>query len=277
MALRLKRQILDFARRGLEIIRAHRWPGLDARNLEIVRYRLALPHLRAPLKLVHLTDLHASPSVPWSYLRESVALACQQAPDLFCLTGDYTHDGLADWAPLVETLAPLAQTAPTFAVMGNHDGDPTDPASPYEPTRQALRAAGVQLLENSGIDFAPRGDRVHLVGTGDYWNGRFAPHQAFAAQPGDTATILLTHNPDARPALLEYRWELGLCGHTHGGQVNFPGLEGWFAPISDRRFYTGLHRTAGRYLLVNRGVGAIAGIRFRSRPELTVLDLRPLP
>jgi predicted MPP superfamily phosphohydrolase len=66
-----------------------------------------------------------------------------------------------------------------------------------------------------------------------------------------------------------------LCGHTHGGQVVLPSALGGarFAPVRDKRYVAGLHPWEdGRLIYTSRGVGSLAGIRFRCRPEVTVLD-----
>ena len=64
-----------------------------------------------------------------------------------------------------------------------------------------------------------------------------------------------------------------LSGHTHGGQVLIPLVGERYAPVQDKRFVAGLKRWEGRQIYVTRGVGSLAGIRFRCRPEITVLDL----
>ncbi|MEO8206784.1 MAG: metallophosphoesterase, partial [Chthoniobacterales bacterium] len=83
-----------------------------------------LPGSKRPIRLVHLTDLHASKDVPLSMIARAVRETVRLKPDLICLTGDYITDYYEDWDAYSETLRPLAECAPTFAVLGNHDGGP---------------------------------------------------------------------------------------------------------------------------------------------------------
>jgi uncharacterized protein len=252
------------------------WLRSEAEELEVRRLRLGLTGLGEPLRLVQLSDLHASAVVRYPYLHRAVALALAERPDLVCLTGDFTTDGLSDWQPLLEVLRTLAAAVPTFAVLGNHDGRPGAPDQLHARTCDCLREAGIELLANTHLLFTRGSARLQLVGTGDLWRGPFDPARAFAGVAPALPTILLTHNPDARTAVLAERWDLALCGHTHGGQINLPGMFGRFAPVRDRHFVAGTHDLGDRSFHINRGIGSIGGLRWGARPEISVFDLAPL-
>ena len=87
-------------------------------------------------------------------------------------------------------------------------------------------------------------------------------------------TLLLTHDPDVFPGV-PASVALTLAGHTHGGQIDIPGL----AAARSRRgsaiaTRTGLIEERGRKLFVTRGVGSSnLPLRFRSPPEVVVLTL----
>ncbi len=271
-----RRFFLNWAGLFLSLSGAAYWFRLEAEALETVTLELPLRNLRAPVRLVQLSDFHASPAVRNAFLSSAVATAIAAKPDLICLTGDYTTAGLRDWDPLLDVLRPLAAAAPTFACLGNHDGPPVGTGSLQDQTLEALRAVNISVLHNEGSAFAVRDAALHIVGTGDYWRGPFDPASAFADQPTGVPTVLLTHNPDARQALRNRSWELALCGHTHGGQINLPGMYGRFAPVRDRRYIAGPYPADGRLLYVNRGLGSIGGVRYGARPEVTVFNLIPL-
>ena len=42
-----------------------------------------------PLRILHLSDLHASAVVPLSFLRKSFEMGAAAKPDIICLTGDF--------------------------------------------------------------------------------------------------------------------------------------------------------------------------------------------
>ncbi len=87
--------------------------------------------------------------------------------------------------------------------------------------------------------------------------------------------LALSHDPDLFP-FLPAQAALTLAGHTHGSQINIPGLARLATPSHFGTRYAGGHVVEeGRHLYVSRGVGTstIPG-RFRARPEVSVLELR---
>lgn len=273
---RRRHPLLDLGGFVLDRTKAARIFRQSSEDLEILLHELPLSGLYEPIRLVHLTDFHASRSVRFPFLEKALADAIALKPDLFCLTGDYTTCGLKDWDPLSNTLRRLSDFAPCYAVLGNHDGGTSHDTGLYEQTLTCLHKAHIQILENRHAVFAKGNSRLQIVGTGDLLVGPFKPDAAFADCEPETPTVLLTHNPDAREALLPYRWHLCLCGHTHGGQINLPGLNGLFTPIVNRRYQSGIFPEDDRYLHVNRGLGSIGGVRFRARPEICVFELSGL-
>jgi predicted MPP superfamily phosphohydrolase len=239
-----------------------------------------LPKLRYRFRALHLADLHSSRSVPTPLLREAVRTAVRTKPDVIFLTGDYISTLRAyDAAGLVELFRRLSDAAPAFAVMGNHDSsdDGYGHASlrSTQPMRE-LQRGGVRVLHNRSEAVEIKGQQVRLVGLGDLWNrSEFVPDDAFAEAAGDLPTILLAHNPDTKDKVLDQPWDLMLSGHTHGGQVVLPLIHPYWLPVRDQRFIAGLYGWQNRQLFITRGVGSPTGIRFRCRPEVSVLEFQP--
>src|SRR5690349_17178727 len=75
-----------------------------------------------PLKVLQLSDLHASECVSLDFIERAVDLGIAQKPDLICLTGDYITRTYDQWERYADILAKLPATAPTYATLGNHDG-----------------------------------------------------------------------------------------------------------------------------------------------------------
>ena len=246
--------------------------------LQIGRHQVSIQPNQAPIKILHLSDFHASSVVILEQIADSVRLGLSLKPDLVCLTGDFVtwkYDRFADYA---RALKPLSDAAPTFACLGNHDGGRWSVHRGYADTRAVsgmLEAAGVRLLHNASAEIRI-GDRdLVIVGVGDVWAQELNPAKAFALVPkpsGGTA-ILLCHNPDSKDELAGYPWDLMLCGHTHGGQLVLPIIGRPFLPIRDARFAEGLHRWNDRWLHVTRGVGNVHGLRFNCPPEVSLLTV----
>ena len=116
---------------------------------------------------------------------------------------------------------------------------------------------------------------LHLVGVEDLWSRVCDLDQAFADLCASVPCIVLAHNPRTAERLDGRRCDLMLSGHTHGGQVNLPGLGRPTLGRKARRFAAGLYQYRNTYVYVNKGVGFGFRFRFGVRPEVAVLSLQP--
>jgi predicted MPP superfamily phosphohydrolase len=255
--------------------------GIEPRWLDTEVHTVPMPGLGRHLRVVQLTDLHASDFVPLGMIADAVSAAIAAKPDLICLTGDYiSYQDIPAAHEYARTLAPLAKAAPTYAVLGNHDGGPWAETqgglSDHRFMDKVLEMAGVEILHNRSKIVEPHGHPLALVGIGDYWSREFQPAAAFAGiSKPQVPTVVLAHNPDTKDRLNNYPWRLMLSGHTHGGQVIVPLYGPPIIPVRDRRYLAGLKPWGERLIHVSRGVGNIMGVRFGCRPEVAVLDLVP--
>lgn len=243
------------------------------------RVQLGSVPLPSPVRILHISDLHLSASVPLSLIDRAIRLGLDEKPDVICMTGDFITDTLEDEATYARTLRAMADMAPTFAVTGNHDGGHwSGRHGGYRDCSHVLalaEAAGMSALHNHTATVTVRGSRIDFTGVADLWSGEFLPGQAFAGiDRGAHGRVLLCHNPDGKEHVRDLPWQLMLSGHTHGGQVALPLLGGgFFAPVQDTRYVEGLKPWNGRQIHVSRGVGSILGIRFNCRPQVSLLEL----
>jgi len=246
--------------------------------LEVTETIVKLQHpRREPLRLVQLTDLHASSPKAMALIDEAIGRALAAKPDVACITGDFIT-ARADTVAAqqyVQSLRELAKNIPTFAVFGNHDGGVWASRRRGFPdtswVRRVIEESGIELLHNRFRSIEVRGEKIAFAGVGDLWADQLDARRAFAGATGAPSTILLSHNPDSKEVLAQAHWDLMLSGHTHGGQVRLPFWEEGFAPVVDKRYVSGLKAWEGRQIFVSRGVGNLAGVRFRCRPEVSVL------
>lgn len=253
---------------------------VEPRWLRVVDRRLPFfGQAGSPVRLVQLSDLHASEEIPASHIEHAVQRAIEAAPDLICVTGDFvtgTTGFSMTW--LRDLLRRLAVTAPAFAVLGNHDGGlwarGTGGFATTGPIRDVLSAAGVRLLHNEQYRFEVAGRTLQLVGTGDLWARELDGATAFRDADPNLPCVLLSHNPDSKDILARHEWKLMLSGHTHGGQLRLPLVGTPFAPVVDKNYVDDLRPWNGRWIHVSRGVGGVSGgVRFNCRPEVNVITL----
>lgn len=248
---------------------------------EVTKKKLSIPGLPQPLRILHLSDFHASPEFTLSQIEKAIDLALEQEADMALLTGDYITNELEHEAEYVRVLQKLSDRMPTFACVGNHDGALYKPAAirnDYKeaaPIRRLLRASGVRELFNEKIITRIKNQEVAIVGLGDYWSGDCDPTNVlFKKRKEDVPTFVLSHNPDTKEILRKYDWDLLCCGHTHGGQLVIPFLQlRPILPVVDKSFPEGLLSWEKKHVHVTRGIGNLHGLRFNCRPEISLLDV----
>jgi hypothetical protein len=87
--------------------------------------------------------------------------------------------------------------------------------------------------------------------------------------------MLLAHEPDVADAVAgDGRVHLQLSGHSHGGQINVPGLVQYVLPQFGRKYPFGSYRVGDLFLHTSRGLGTTrVPVRFRSPPEVSEITL----
>ena len=236
------------------------------------RVTFALPGLdprHDGLRVAQLSDIHVGDRTPAERIRAAVALANAFDPDLVVLTGDFLSRDRGG-VPLVrEQVAGLS--APTVAVLGNHDHR-VDPGG----ATRALRSLGYTVLRNQHTQLRLRGARLSVVGVDDLLTRHADPARALAGVPAGSR-LVLAHGPKTAD-LLAGAGEpmLVLSGHTHGGQINLPGVTSFLLrTMADEPYDRGRFQVGKVQLYVNRGVGNSAlRVRVNSDPEVTLLTLR---
>lgn len=187
------------------------------------RTSLRVPTGGPPLRIVHLSDLHASPVMTGAQLRALVRRTNAERPDLVAITGDLLMPfSEAEHGYLLDALARIE--APVVAVPGNHDLPVADALG------AELRALGITWLVDAAVVLDLGGARVEIVGMDFRWRGAQAHLAAvLAACPrarGADTHLLLVHDPRVFEHVQAGRFDLVLSGHTHGGQlgIDLPGL-----------------------------------------------------
>jgi len=247
--------------------------------LEVRRERI--PFFKSPpprpLRILLLADFHYSATVPLSLIKRSIELGLAEKPDLVLLAGDFVTERLYDPVPYMAVLKGLTGRIPCLACLGNHDGDvhaeTRKRPAVLEPVRHFLKQSGVPVLENQTQPWTHEGRPFEIIGLGDLWSNLCEPEKAFPKEDAGLPRLVLSHNPDSKSLLRNFRWNVMTCGHSHGGQFCLPLLGSPFAPLEDKRYAFGLHEWEGRQIYTTKGVGNLHGIRINCRPEVTILDL----
>jgi predicted MPP superfamily phosphohydrolase len=247
----------------------HRAPQLVERAWHLPR----LPNAFAGFRLLHLSDLHLDldPEFTPALIARLAGIEC----DAVVITGDFRNSTHSDYAPaLAATRRVLAAlpAVPRFAVLGNHDFIEKVPE---------LEAAGLPVLLNEALPLTRDGQTLWFAGVDDphfYQTHDLAA--ANSAVPEGACVVLLAHSPEIADELPEGRFDLVLCGHTHGGQLCLPGGRWLHVPLRGQpaERIRGAWRAAGAQGYTSVGTGS-CGVpaRLNCPGEITRHLLLPGP
>jgi len=252
--------------------------------LEINRFTLPVrglaPGLRG-LKIAHLTDFHCGNQIPAGYLEDALARTSAERPDAVALTGDFVHKGFSHVGTAAKLVRQLKAPLGVFAVLGNHDysvrnalGIRRHPEL-HRAVGDALAAEGVRVLRNEAVRIDRPGGGLIVAGVNDLWSRECDAGATLGASCPDTPRVVLAHNPQSVELFGDHRADLVLSGHTHGGQVNWPGLGRVLLGKKAKLRAAGLYPHGSGHVYVNKGVGFGWRFRFAVRPEVAVFTLVP--
>jgi len=279
-----------------------------AAGYEVRAFRLreaeipCLPAHSAPLKVLHISDLHLTPTQHAK--QQWVSGLAELAPDLLINTGDtLSHpDAIPD---VMKSLGDLRDVPGVYVFGSNDYWAPVfkNPLRYFLPNGGKRKFHGPPLpwrdlkaaYDDVGwIDLDNRREALTIHGTSIAFAGVDDPHLKYdrldevAGEADRSADVRLgvTHAPYLRvlDAFTRDGYDAIFAGHTHGGQLRVPGYGALVTNCDiDARRSRGLHRhtSGGRtaWLHVSAGLGTspYTPIRFCCHPEATLLTLTPAP
>jgi predicted MPP superfamily phosphohydrolase len=174
-----------------------------------------------------LTDRHLdlAPEFTNALSRRLQEISC----DAIVITSDFLNSTREDFNPAMADTHRLLATLPSlprFGILGNHDFIEQVPAR---------EADGLPILLNESAAIERDGQQLWIAGIDD--PHFYRPHDLAAATrdiPADAFTVLWAHSPEIADELPEGRFDLVLCGHTHGGQLCLPGGRWLHVPIKNQ-------------------------------------------
>lgn len=232
--------------------------------------------LQAPLKVVHITDLHADVFTTAEKMDRYIQLVNQEEPDLVFFTGDLITEGIGHVQEGVEALQKIKSTYGVYAVIGDHDYW----AGP-DHIVEALEQRGIRVLENEHIQIDHNGAPISIVGVTEIYSynlERSQLQQLINSTPNDGIKIVSSHQASDR--LIEFSQESGtdllLSGHTHGGQVRIPVFFYPFTAVRSETPHVKGHWTLGNMLLnVNSGLGfTLSPVRYNAPAQVSVITIQ---
>lgn len=239
-----------------------RW--VEPRWIEVTHHHIQA-NIERPFKIVQLSDLHTYEFGP----RETKVLDILHAenPDVILISGDTISNG-GDWKSVGILLKQLRAPFGVFIVRGNWEHWRPDPAE-----LKTYQDSNVIFLNNEAQSLSAN---IWVVGIDDALSGEPDKRKAFKNVPPEAFRIALFHSPSYFDSLDDQRVDLGLAGHTHGGQIRLPFLPPFWLPEGSGNYVESWYTRGSNRMYVSRGVGnSILEFRFACRPEISVFYLEP--
>ena len=253
--------------------------GLSMR-LKTVTYSVESDKISQSVRIALITDLHGC----WYGKEQENLLRAveQENPDIILLGGDIFDDEVP-YEKSEITVEKLAKKYPCYYVSGNHEYWSND----IENILEILKKHGVTILSAACETVQLNGQNINICGVDDpdvvrYTKDGVPFEKQLSKVEEDCAngafTVLLSHRPEFAETYQEYKFNLVLTGHAHGGQWRIPGiLNGLFAPNQGLfpKYAGGRYDFEEQTLIVSRGLARESTFapRIFNRPELVIIDL----
>ena len=236
-------------------------------DLMVHHYSVSLHKATKPLRIVHITDMHADQRFPWDYYKNALATAESFKPDIAVFTGDFISH-IKALPCLKDILRPIAATA-TYAVLGNHDYWVAPDA-----ITESLRASGIHVLNNETHLLQLDNQAIAVTGYDFPWGTQ---SKTIPRQSADLLHLVLTHTPDNIYRCAACAADVVFAGHYHAGQVRLPLRGSIVVPsIYGCRFDHGHFVIDNTHLFVASGIGASnPPVRIYCQPDIFVVDILP--
>ena len=258
------------------------YPFAEPFMLEVENVTLTssdLPVDIGQLRIMYLSDIHQGAFFSQSRVNDLVKRINALNADLVLLGGDYAED--SDGAvSFFRTLPNIHARYGVYAVMGNHDR--TVPESNLQSMQTVMIARGITPVVNDVIPVRIGVSNIYIAGIDDVNTGWPDLSGVAARTRAEDYVIFLSHSPEVIPDAHKCAdmngkrgwFDLGLFGHTHGGQIALIGQ------------YLGIAKVPAQYeqgwivenrvnMLISRGVGtSVLPIRIGRRPQIHVITVK---
>lgn len=225
-------------------------------------------------------------------------------PDSVVITGDLLNckakgsSLMDDMESIKKQFKKIASGYHTYYISGNHEALLSN--GMYKKLIQMLEKIGIKDINGKVIKECKGGTEVRLVGIPDpamdnrdkqdetEYITNIIQSSKTKFNSKNPYTILLAHRPERIREYSKvelpsksytysyYNIDLVLSGHTHGGLITLPWLNGLIAPDQGLfpEYNSGLYRVCNTDLIVSSGLGtSIEGIRWFNKPEINIIKL----
>lgn len=256
-----------------------------------------LPDALSGFRIGFVSDLHHGLFLDSNKVNQVVSTLITEQVDILLLGGDYIYmykpsiwsslvskqkweyHGLSRMAvrdgifqTVAEQMSRVSARLGTYGVFGNHDHWEGSSVA-----ANAFEGHHIPLLKNDVSKIQDRNSTIEVVFIDDYWTGLPELPKLDSNIAPDTLRVVLCHNPDFIAKVSrdsDFKFDLALCGHTHGGQIKLPFFGSTFVNILNRQLAEGLVQIENGLVYTTRGIGTVEiPLRINCPAEISVLTL----
>lgn len=233
--------------------------------------------LSAPVKIVHMSDLHAKRLD--NVFGKLGTFISSLNPDLIALTGDIvTGDSTKDLA-YVSYLKKSFGKVPVYYVSGNHE------LANYKYLKEfkkAMSDVGFTFLDEKSVSVRVGSNELTVAGIGDPNGSEGDPTAKVESDLAKVSlksagfSILLAHRALFTPLYNQSTFDLILTGHAHGGLIGVPFTAGNLYS-NDEGFFPKYTKGMIGKTHISRGIGnSRRTFRIFNHPQITMLTVSPV-
>jgi hypothetical protein len=248
-------------------------------NYTITFYQLTSDNVSENLRIIFLSDVHLA---EYGENNERLLNDIKSLnPDIILLGGDLVTYGVEDYTSMLDLCANLAEIAPAYGIMGNHEDEKTYLLNDND-LYDNFTSTGVEFLRNRSVTVELGLNTVEIVGISgnaksyELYGGR--DKMESLSDEYSSYRICMAHIPALYlDELLPYSYDLALAGHTHGGIVRLPKVGGLYSVEEGfmPTYSGGKYKLSnGSPLIVSCGLGDSNSVpRINNPHELVVIDV----
>ncbi len=221
------------------------------------------------VRIIQISDYHNNNLINKTRLIKEIE---RLNADIIVLTGDIIDSKTDNFDKTIELLESIKRVNNNiYSVSGNHELK-NDKRQEFE---SRLEMVGVYNLNYKYQTVTIGEDKINLCGIPYYRVGQ-KKELYFKNLNENLFTILLSHSPKKALEYEDFKSDLILSGHIHGGQVRVPILgalvspEGGFFPKHNK----GLYNIENKKLYIDSGLGnSTIQVRTLNRVQISLIEI----
>ena len=241
------------------------------KQANFLTYDITSEKIKAPVKIVMLSDLHIDTDVSPNKIKSLVERVNSLKADAIVIVGDIVDNTPAKLDKHMEELKKLKAKDGVYFVLGNHEF--------YNGAMDwSLKLAKMGFIFLNNIGAKLDGNEVFISGIPDIntaENGGLKikiENALYGSRKGDYV-IMLSHTPKIAEGITKENVDLQLSAHTHGGQI-YPFH--YLVAQSNEGHLAGFYNENGVKMYVSRGTRYWGPpLRILAPSEITIFNLLP--